>query len=125
MSYDINFYYQHGVATLSCFGELDVEDLKHGINKLCCYHDFNEISNMVIDLSSDPVISDSPDTFRSYAESVAGKLKMHYKKIAIIAPKDLTFGMLRMYTALEDDKVFGIFREKESVCKWLEVDFFS
>ena len=49
------------------------------------------------------------------------KIKIKQLTVAIIAPKDLTFGISRMFEILSDLENIKVVREKKDALGWLEI----
>ena len=98
-----------------------------------------EIEKFSQNLQSDPCFSQSFDTIldNSEHEQPYTSDEMHRLskprsdvnfpagRVAIVAPKDVEFGMSRMHKALSDDQTphnINVFRDIDSALKWIERD---
>lgn len=86
---------------------------------------FDPSMNLIIDLENTDSSTRSSEVLYQLAGIFRHKFSQTktYPKIAIIAPKDLSFGLARTYEAFID-KVpvkFNVFREKEKAYAWLEI----
>lgn len=79
--------------------------------------------NQLVDLRKADSTPRSPEILRHCAEFVRDTLTeiTPYPKIAVIAPKDLTFGLARMYEALIASAPceFVVFRSLDAALAWL------
>ncbi len=79
--------------------------------------------NILVDLRETSSSSRSPEALLSFAESVEAKLSdiTASTKVAVVAPKDLSFGLARMYDVLSGSVQwnFVVFRAMDAALAWL------
>ncbi len=79
--------------------------------------------NILVDLRETSSSSRSPEALLSFAESVEAKLAdiTASTKVAVVAPKDLSFGLARMYDVLSGSVQwnFVVFRAMDAALAWL------
>ena len=121
MAYSYNIYTKHGMAVLSCTGDLRLEDLRQGVGQLCHHPEFNKIDKMLTDLSPYTDLEISAEEIERQAIQVAAGLRSKFLKVAIVAPHDLVFGVSRMFTSFANHDAIGVFRNKHDACSWLKV----
>ena len=84
---------------------------------------FKPPMNILVDLRETHSSSRSPDALLRFAESVEEKLAdiTASTKVAVVAPKDLSFGLARMYEVLADSVHwnFVVFRAMDAALAWL------
>ena len=86
---------------------------------------FDPTKKALIDLRKTDSKQRSTDTLRQFADLVKGHLKNSSlpAKIAIVAPKALTFGLARMYQAYTDTVTWdlAVFHDIDAAFAWLKV----
>jgi hypothetical protein len=84
---------------------------------------FSTTSNLLIDLRQADSSPRSPDALRQFADVVKSKLGVAglYPKVAVVAPKDLSFGLARKYEFFADSIPwdFVVFRSVDTALAWL------
>ena len=84
---------------------------------------FKPPMNLLVDLRETNSSSRSPEVLLRFAESVEAKLAdiTANTKVAVVAPKDLSFGLARMYEILSDSVHwdFVVFRAMDAATAWL------
>ena len=84
---------------------------------------FKPPMNLLVDLRETNSSSRSPEALLRFAELVEAKLAdiTASTKVAVVAPKDLSFGLARMYEVLSDSVHwnFVVFRAMDAVLAWL------
>ena len=102
-------YIFHGV---SCFYKGFFEDPR-----------FDKTFNLLVDLRQTESTERSPAALRKFADfslNFYGRSPVR-TKIAVVAPKDLSFGLARMYEAYSDNvpSDFVVFRAVDAALAWL------
>ena len=84
---------------------------------------FKPPMNILVDLRETSSSSRSPEALLRFAESGKAKLAdiTASTKVAVVAPKDLSFGLARLYEVLSDsvDWNFVVFRAMDAALAWL------
>ena len=86
-------------------------------------------SDVVADPQFDPGFAELLDLDFKQVSHVVNYEKNHARyvgtrKVAFVAPKDLEFGLTRMYEMMEEDSPMDtrVFRDTKTACEWLELD---
>lgn len=84
---------------------------------------FRPSMSILVDLRETHSSARSPEALLRFAESAEEKLASitASTKVAVVAPKDLTFGLARMYKLLADSVPwnFVVFRAMDAALAWL------
>ena len=84
---------------------------------------FKPPMNLLVDLRETNSSSRSPEALLRFAELAEAKLAdiTASTKVAVVAPKDLSFGLARMYEILSDSVHwnFVVFRAMDAALAWL------
>ncbi len=84
---------------------------------------FKPPMNLLVDLRETSSSSRNPEAILSFAELVETKLAdiTARTKVAVVAPKDLSFGLARMYEIFSDSVnwSFVVFRAMDAAVAWL------
>ena len=123
----ISFHFNHEAKLMICVHTGSVMDKEFFVDyKSMLESDlFTTDMNLLIDLSQTDSSSRSGDILRQLAEYVKIKLSeaSTYPKVAVVAPKDISFGFARMYEFLADSIPwdFVVFRSADTALAWLRV----
>lgn len=86
---------------------------------------FDKSFNLLVDLQQTESTVRSTSALRELAEFIQRQLEdIHpHPKIAVIAPKDISFGLARMYEVFSgtSDSEFVVFRDANAALAWLGV----
>ena len=84
---------------------------------------FKPPMNLLVDLRETSSISRSPEALLRFSQFVETQLAdiADSMKVAVVAPKDLSFGLARMYEILSDSVHwnFVVFRAMDAALAWL------
>jgi len=84
---------------------------------------FDSSMNQLVDLRQADSQSRSPEVLRQFAGFIKSTLEDDgvYPKIAVVAPRDLSFGLARMYQAFAASVPwdFAVFRAMDAALAWL------
>ena len=84
---------------------------------------FKPPMNLLVDLRETSSVSRSPDALLRFAQFAEAKLSDNENniRVAVVAPKDLSFGLARMYEILSDSVHwnFVVFRAMDAALAWL------
>jgi hypothetical protein len=106
---------RHGAATL--------DDMKNGIEELIRHPAFPDIDTLVMDLTDAQIVIDANE-MKTYSRFVDESVyKDRNIRLAVIAPKDVNFGMSNMYSMLsENSEHIRVCRNREEALEWLQLD---
>lgn len=111
-----------GLVELVFAGELTDAEFKETANRYLL-EPFAALPLGLFDLSDVTVMDVSAESVRDVARRVALHVdpRLEEGKLAIVAPRDLLFGMARMYEMLRNDSPVEVrvFREREEAESWL------
>ena len=115
---------QHNLTLYKCYGDLEEAEINNIIEPF--YRD-ETTHNLLWDFSEASMSGISSLFVRETAEKVRDLVPARKNgKIAVIAPKDLEFGMARMFQLMSDEKQFPfrvkVFRHVGEACQWLFVE---
>lgn len=113
----------HNLAILEHKGKILDEEFLSFYKELYESGDYNPSMNHLVDLREADSSSRSTDVLRDFAEFVRVRLTDADRrpKVAVVAPKDISFGLARVYDAYADAVPwdFVIFRSIEAALAWL------
>ena len=112
-----------GVATHRVTGEIDMEQIRQAWDKLLAHPDFDPAIDVLWDLSAcsrATLNSRDIERIRDETAAVLERRQPGYK-VALVAPKDLYFGLCRMFEAYADDLPIKVhvFRKLDDAWRWL------
>jgi hypothetical protein len=104
-------------------GAATLDDMKKGIEELIHHSAFPHIDTLVMDLTDAQIIIESSE-MKAYSRFVDESVyKDRNIRLAVIAPKDVNFGMSSMYSMLsENSERIRVFRNRDEAMEWLELD---
>jgi hypothetical protein len=117
---ETTFYNDKGISIITCFGRLNEKEIKDAVQSF--YK--SPTKNLIWDLSEASVEDISPE-YVGWIQSRVRRLGVSREggKTAFVAPKDLEYGMARMFQILSDKEAFpfdvGVFRAHDEAGKWL------
>ena len=109
------------IATYSGF--VDDEDLRTAYDALLASGEFDPAMDVVSDLSEVTRYDVSAEGLRELARTFAPyNAAMAGARLAIVAPKDVIYGMARMFEILRSDapQEIRIFRDLEEAREWIQ-----
>ena len=111
-----------GLVELVFAGELTDSEFKETVNRYLL-EPFAAFPLGLFDLTDVTVMDVSAESVRNVARRVSLHVdsRLEEGKLAIVAPRDLLFGMARMYEMLRDDSPVEVrvFRERDEAESWL------
>lgn len=111
---------QGGFSIIKCLGRLNEKEIKDTVQSF--YK--SPTKNLIWDLSEASVEDITPG-YVGLIQGLVRRLGVSRKggKTAFVAPRDLEYGMARMFQILSDKKAFpfniGVFRSHDEAKKWL------
>lgn len=113
--------HQHNLTLYKCYGDLKEAEIHSIIQP---YYTEEATPNLLWDFSEASLSSISSLFVRQIASKMREILSVREKgKIAVVAPKDLEYGMARMFQMLSDERRFPfnvkVFRYVGEACQWL------
>lgn len=121
MTHSIQLDHNLGVVVLRYSGIVDFEEIRNVFDELVQIPSFREGLSLVADFrnSDTPLTADEVRKLANYALRTDGKWGA--TKWALIASKDRTFGLARMYLALTADYqvTTHVFRSAQDADNWL------
>ena len=125
MPITINTIPEHNLVIFSHTGEIPDNEFIEFYGRHFQGDTFDSNKKLLIDLREADSRPRNPDTLRQFAEFVKEHINDPAKppKVAIVAPKSLTFGLARMYQAYTDTVPweFVVFRAIDAALAWLNV----
>ncbi len=114
-----------GIAYVKVYGCIYESDIRQAFHSVISSSDYKKGMHRLWDLSE----ADLSTIDNASLESLA-KMSMDYSptfdrtKVAVVAPQDLEFGMMRVYERISErkDYIFSPFRALEEAEKWLTTD---
>lgn len=86
---------------------------------------FDKSFNLLVDLRRTESASRSSDALSEFAEFIRNQFSgaAVRPKVAVVAPRDISFGLARMYEAISSDipVEFTVFRSIEAAISWLDL----
>ena len=114
-----------GVVVSRHLGEVSDQELLDTYRQLYNDPDYQPSFNKVVDLRTTKSTGRSPDALRDIAQLIKSRYATTYEraKTAIIAPRDLSFGLARMYQVFSEDtpQETMVFREVQQALDWLHL----
>jgi len=116
---------EHNLAILLHVGNVPDEQFLDFYQSLFASDEFDKSMNILIDLQQTDSSPRSSEVLRQFADFV----KVQYgdttarPRVAVVAPKDVSFGLARMYAAFADSVPwdFVVFRDMGAALGWLRV----
>jgi len=123
MSIELHLRPDHHLAILIHIGTIPDDEFLSFYESLYENKSFNPTMDQLIDLRQADSEPRSPDVLRQFSEYVRTAFQDITKrpKIAVVAPKDLSFGLARMYQAFASSVPweFMVFRAMGAALAWL------
>jgi len=112
----------HQLLNLVRKGSATSEDMEKGLHQIVNHPAFPTINKIVMDLSDATVIVDSNET-KEYARKTDEFIyKDREIRVAVIAPKDINFGMSHVYLMLsENSEKIRVVRNRDEAYEWLGI----
>ncbi len=101
------------------FGLILPGEFGNALQEITCHPDFKNIDKLLTDATDSDVSTISTAELTKHAAFCKNKIK--HLTVAIIAPKDLTFGISRMFEILSDLENIKVVREKKDALGWLKI----
>jgi hypothetical protein len=122
----VNVEYQidrtQGVIFTRCHGTLEAADMWSIADRLRSDPDFDVHQRQLIDLTEMVGMTASFRAIRNFAENRNGDPFSGHSRRAVVAPRNLAYGLARMYEALREGKEqgkFRVFRTMAEARDWL------
>lgn len=125
MSIDFKFCKEDGYVIFMYNERFNNTELLAAWKNLYENSDWSPGLNELIDCSrvnGTDVTNDGLRSLAKYTKSIFSKYSIRSKKVAIYAPKDLSFGMSRMYQAMSDDTIetVRVFKSMQEAMSWIK-----
>lgn len=115
---EIKFYPAEGFVLIRRFGDMSVESMLDGAQRILIDPRFDAIGNILSDLTEANLMLDNSD-MSQYAKFCKERLEGADKRIAIVAPDARNFGMARMFEMLSGLEFVTVFYTQEEALNWL------
>ncbi|MDY6792081.1 MAG: hypothetical protein SWH54_12510 [Thermodesulfobacteriota bacterium] len=114
---------EDNLVVLTHVGEIGDDEFLAFYNSFFKSDTFKPSMNILVDLRKADSSPRSAGVLRRFAEflqAVRPDITSH-TKVAVVAPKDLSFGLARMYEVLSDSVLwnFAVFRAMDAALAWL------
>jgi len=114
---------EHNIIIRTASGELSADDIRNAFNATLEHTDFRKEMNVIWDLEHADLSKIAADDLIKIVEliSKASNQRGSDYKIAIVASKDLTFGLSRMFEGygVELPTSIMVYRDLESAYHWI------
>jgi hypothetical protein len=114
---------EHNMAVFVHTGRVPDEEFMSFYKSFFESDTFDPPMKILVDLRETSSSTRSPETLLNFAEVAKGKLAdiESSTKVAVVAPKDLSFGLARLYEILSDSVnwSFVVFRSMDAASAWL------
>lgn len=111
-----------GVVLTRCHGTLTEADMRDISHRLRSDPAFHADQRQLIDLTEVAGMTATFEAIRNFAQNQDGDPFSGHSRRAVVAPRDFTYGLARMYEALREIKEqgqFRVFRTMAEACHWL------
>jgi len=121
MGYKYHIDTETGLLTYTRYGVVLPEELMPSLVELFSDPDFQKVEKVLVDLSTADFSKVSHDELFEHGDFSKRHLKDGEIRVALAAPKDLAFGMARVYEAFasEGDNL-RVFRTLDEAKEWLD-----
>jgi len=123
MTIESHFRPEHNMAIFVHTGRVPDDEFLAFYKSFFESDTFKPSMNLLVDLRETNSSSRRPEALLHFAEFVEAKLAdiTASTKVAVVAPKDLSFGLARMYEVLSDSVHwnFVVFRAMDAALAWL------
>ena len=101
---------------------MTLPDMREGIEKLQTHPDFASIDKIISDLTA-AKFSFGPTEMREHSRHVDQIVFQNEQlRVAIIAPKDIDFGMSRVFSLYsKNTENIRVFRTRDEALEWLDI----
>jgi len=125
MPIHFDFMTDYNLVVCRQVGNIDDQEFLGAYRSLFESGRFDPTMDLVVDLRR----ADSSNRSQEAIQEFAGYLKKWMQKtdkrsrVAVIAPRDVSFGLARMYEAYADSahKDFTVFRDEDTAVEWLGI----
>lgn len=112
-----------GVITVVARGEITLEDLRASFLDTLAHPDFQPGMDVLLDLTEGGAGGLRPADLREHLNAIdrhRAQRGVNYR-VAVVAPRDVDFGVFRMYGSLADEQAFAVmvFRTRAEAEAWL------
>lgn len=121
----ISFRFRPEAGLITCVhtGQVPDSEFLTSYRELFGSESFSTSTNLLVDLSDTDSSSRTRDTLERFASLVELRFKdaVGAPMVAVVAPKDLSFGLARMYEAFAESVPwkFAVFRSAGDALDWL------
>jgi len=114
---------EDNLVVLTHVGKIGDDEFLAFYNRFFKSDTFKPPMNMLVDLRKADSSPRSAEVLRRFAEFLQAERPdiTSHTKVAVVAPKDLSFGLARMYEALSDSVPwnFVVFRAMDAALAWI------
>ncbi len=120
MSTKLKFDTKNRILFMKRYGSIQPGELADEIQKVVSHSDYNSVDRIISDLTESDFTTVSTAEMNKFAEFCRNKFN-DISAIALIAPKDLSFGISRMFVILSSLENVEVFREKKDALDCLGI----
>ena len=120
MSTKFKFDTKNRILFVKRYGSIQPGELTDEIKKITSYSDYNSVDRLLSDLTESNLTAVSTDELERHAGLCRNKFK-DLTAVALVAPKDLAFGISRMFEVLSNLENVEVFRKKKDALDWLGI----
>jgi len=121
MSTKFKFDIENRILFVKRFGSIKPGELAEEMQKMTSQSEYSGIDRLLTDLTESDLTAISTDELERHAELCRNKFK-NLSAVALLAPKDYTFGISRMFEMLTTLEHIEVFRETKDALEWLKIN---
>jgi hypothetical protein len=111
---------QKKIVYIRRFGSVEPGELIDCMKEIVSYADFKEVDKLLSNVKGCDLSNVSSEELTEHAQFC--KHNLDHLKVVVVADKDLSFGISRMFEMLSELKNIMIVREMSEGLKWLDLE---
>ncbi len=120
-----DFKPEYNMVVCRQVGAIDDEEFLTSYRSLFEDHRFKPSTKLLVDLSQADSSQRSQEAIQGFARYMKEWMQKTEEKsrVVVIAPRDVSFGLARMYEAYSESPQidFSVFREADAALEWLDI----